>query len=93
MEVKATDWDKIKKKNIRRNILRQIRQIWSYIESQILKGEYVEGGEGKSVCPGIIFPRRPKNKERMELIEQMFYEEGIPVVWHDETIEERKRRS
>lgn len=92
VEVKATNWDKIRKKNIRRNVLRQIRQIWSYIESQILKGQHVKGGEGKDVCPGIIFPRRPKDRERMELIEQMFYEEGIPVVWHNETIEERKMR-
>jgi hypothetical protein len=92
VEVKATDWDKIKEENIRRNVQRQIRQIYSYIESQILKGEYVEDGEGKSVCPGIIFPKRPKNKETMELIEQMFLDEGIPVVWHDETIKERKAR-
>jgi len=93
VEVKATGWDKIKKKNVRRNVRRQIRQIWSYIESQILNGQYVIDGEGKDVCPGIIFPRRPKDKERMELIENMFEEEGIPVVWHDETIEERKMRS
>lgn len=93
VEVKATDWDKIKKKNLRRNIRRQIRQIWSYIESQILNGQYVKDGEGKDVCPGIIFPRRPKDRERMKQIEEMFEEEGIPVVWHDETIEERKMRS
>jgi hypothetical protein len=32
VEIKATDWDKIKPENIRRNVKRQIRQIWSYIE-------------------------------------------------------------
>ena len=64
----------------------------SYIESQILDGQYVKDGEGKDVCPGIIFPKRPKDRERMELIENIFEEEGIPVVWHDETIEERKMR-
>ncbi|MCK5604651.1 hypothetical protein KAR91_22370 [Candidatus Pacearchaeota archaeon] len=92
VEVKATDWDKIAEKNVRRNVRRQIRQIWSYIESQILKGEYVASGEGKNVCPGIIFPKRPKDEERMKLIEGWFEEEGIPVVWHDETKEERKMR-
>jgi hypothetical protein len=92
VEVKATDWDRIKEKNVRRNFRRQIRQIWSYIESQIRHGEYVEGGEGKDVCPGIIFPKRPRNKQRMKLIEELFSEEGIPVVWHDETIEECKAR-
>ena len=92
VEVKATDWNKIKKKNIRRNVRRQIRQVWSYIESQILDGQYVKDGEGKDVCPGIIFPKRPKDRERTDLIEQIFEEEGIPVVWHDETIEEIKIR-
>ncbi len=24
-----------------------------------------EGGEGKDVCPGIIFPKRPRDKERI----------------------------
>jgi hypothetical protein len=51
-----------------------------------------KSGEGKDVCPGIIFPRRPSDKQRMELIEQMFSDEGIPVVWHDETIRECKAR-
>lgn len=93
VEIKATDWDKIAPKNIRRNVLRQIRQVWSYIESQIINGEYVESGEKKSVCPGIIFPKRPENQELMNSIEAMFYEEGIVAVWHDETIEETKARS
>lgn len=93
VEIKATDWDKIAKKNLRRNVRRQIRQIWSYIESQILNGKHVAGGEGKDVCPGIIFPKRPKDKEKLELIERLFEEEGIPVAWHDETKEERKARS
>ena len=91
-EIKATDWDRIKEKNIRRNVRRQIRQIWSYIESQIRDGQYVKGGEGKDVCPGIIFPKRPKDKQRTELVEKMFLDEGIPVVWHDETVAERSTR-
>ena len=61
---------------------RQIKGIWDYIESQ-LKDE-------KEVSPGVIFVRRPGDKERMKLIEDMFEDEGIPVVWQDESIEERK---
>ena len=93
VEVKSTDWDRIKAENVRRNVRRQILQIWSYIESQIIGGEYVVGGEGKAVCPGIIFPRRPQDRQRMKLIEELFLEEGIPVVWHDETDEECKARN
>lgn len=84
-EVKDSDWDKMTDSAVRRNVRRQIRQVWNYIESQ-LKTK-------KDVSPGIIFPKQPKDKERMKLIESMFEEEGIPVVWQDETIEERKARS
>jgi hypothetical protein len=84
-EVKASNWEKMTDLAVRRNVRRQIKQIWDYIESQ-LKTE-------KDVSPGIIFPKRPKDDKRMRLIEDLFEEEGIPVVWQDETIEERKARS
>jgi len=84
-EVKASDWDKMTDSAVRRNVRRQIKQIRDYNESQLKMK--------KDVSPGIIFPKRPKEQERMRLIEEMFEEEGVPVVWQDETIEERKRRS
>ena len=84
-EVKNSDWDKRTDSAVRRNVRRQIKQIWDYIESQLAKE--------KEVSPGIIFPHRPKDKARMKQIEDMFEQEGIPVVWQDETIEERKARS
>jgi len=83
-EVKASDWDKMTDSAVRRNVRRQIKQIWDYIESQL--------NVKKDVSPGIIFPKRPKDKERMRLIEELLEEEGIPVVWQDETIKERKAR-
>jgi len=81
-EAKASDWDEMTNSAVRRNVRRQIKQVWDYIDSQL--------GERKEVSPGIIFPKRPKDKTRMRLIEDMFEEEAIPVVWRDETIEERK---
>jgi hypothetical protein len=76
VEIKASDWDKMTEKNAKRNIKRQIRQIWSYIDSQleVYKME---------VCPGVIFPKMPKRTERQELVESMFNDEGIQVVWHE----------
>jgi hypothetical protein len=85
VEIKSTDWDKMSLDAVRRNVKRQANQIWDYIESQL--------EQGKDVSPGIIFPERPKKKERLELIEALFDEQGIPVVWQDESIEERKTRS
>lgn len=84
VEIKASDWDRMTEKAVIRNVKRQIHQVWDYIESELERG--------KEVSPGIIFPKRPKNKKRMLLIERLFEEEGIPVVWEDETVEERKEK-
>jgi hypothetical protein len=84
-EVKASDWDKMTDSAIKRNIRRQIKQIWDYVDSQL--------AEKKDVSPGVIFPKRPEDKARLKLIEELFEEEGIPVIWQDETIEERKART
>lgn len=86
VEVKSTDWDTIKPTNLRRNIRRHIRQIWRYIDSQL---ELL----GLTVYAGIIFPKLPRDPARLKLIELMFEEEGIQVVWHDETIEETRIRN
>ena len=90
VEIKNSDWDLMTTKNLKRNIRRQIRQIWSYIESQI---EGIGKDDVKDVCPGVIFPKRPENAETLNLIEELFNEEGIQVVWQDESLDERKARS
>ncbi|MFC1712172.1 hypothetical protein ACFL6S_00820 [Candidatus Poribacteria bacterium] len=84
-EIKASDWDAMTPSAVRRNVRRQIRQIWSYITPQL--------ESRKDVSPGIIFEKRPKDPDRMKLIEELFLEDGIPVVWDDESIEELKARS
>lgn len=85
VEIKNSNWDVMTDKAVRRNVNRQVNQIWDYIESQLkLK---------KEISPGIIFPERPRNLDRMKLIEQLFEEKGISVVWEDESTAERKARS
>ena len=84
-EIKASDWDTMTDSAVQRNVRRQIKQIWDYIDSQLTKQN--------DVSPGVIFPKRPEDKARMKRIEEMFEEEGIPVVWQDETMDERKARS
>jgi hypothetical protein len=90
VEIKRSDWNRMTLPNLKRNIRRQIRQVWSYIESQI---EGLGKDEIKDVCPGVIFPKLPQEEETLNLIEDMFNEKGIQVVWQDESIEERKARS
>ena len=84
-EIKSSDLDAMTSTAVRRNVRRQTRQVWDYIESQLELG--------KDVSPGIIFTKRPKDYDRMNLIEQLFEDEGIQVVWEDESIAERKARS
>lgn len=74
-EIKASNWDAMTLKAVRRNVRRQVRQIWDYIESHL--------EQGKDVSPGVIFPKRPKDPERMKLIEELFDKEAIQVVWKD----------
>ena len=84
-EMKTSDWDAMTIKSLHRNVRRQIRQIWIYIDSQLK--------EKRDVTPGIIFSNRPKKNGRLDLIEQLFGEEGITVVWDDESTEECLNRS
>jgi len=84
-EIKCSKWDTMTLTAVRRNVRRQAHQIWDYIESQLELG--------KDVSPGVIFPKLPKDLDRMTLVEQAFNEEGITVVWEDETIAKRKARS
>jgi hypothetical protein len=84
-EIKASAWDRMTTAAIRRNVLRQAHQVWDYIESQL--------AEGREVSPGIIFPRRPTAMRRLKLIEDLFEERGIAVVWQDESLAERRARA
>lgn len=84
IEIKATDWDRMKPSHVNRNIRRQVRQIWNYIDSQI----YL-----KDVCPAIIFQKLPQKPGLLELVENSFDAEGIQVVWHDETFEQARARN
>ena len=85
VEIKASDWDRMMDSNVRRNVRRQTKQVWSYIDSQTKIG--------KEVYPGIIFPERPKTPKRLKLIESLFNKEGITVVWQDESIQDLKKRT
>ena len=84
-EIKCSKWDAMTLATVRKNVRRQARQIWDYIESQLELG--------KDVSPGAIFPKLAKDPHRMKLVEQLFNEEGIAVVWEDETATKRKARS
>ena len=49
VDIKHSDWDRMTPRAVRRNVKRQARQIWKYIELQ----PTLDG-----ICPGIVFPKR-----------------------------------
>jgi hypothetical protein len=76
VELKATQWDKIKPHRVRPNALRHARQIWRYIEAELK--------ENHSVLPAICYPAEPKTPGRKEVIEGILDDQGIQVVWRPE---------
>ena len=75
VEIKATDWDQILPKNITKNLGSHRRQIYKYIEKYI-------SGEGKTVCPGLIYPTAPATPGLKERIEEYLNDYGIAVAWY-----------
>ena len=85
VEIKNSDWDAMKPTAVRRNVRRYSRQIFKYVDAEL--------SEDVTVSIGIIFPKRPSSTERMELVEELFWDEGVPVVWEDESIDECRERN
>jgi hypothetical protein len=71
VEIKHSDWDEITPAAVPRNVKRQARQVWRCIELQ---------ASVDRICPGIVFPKRRTDAERLKQIEKLFEAEGIAVV-------------
>jgi len=77
VEIKATDWDKVKEKNRKKLLGSHRRQVWKYIE------EYLDVIK-IDVCPGIIYPTAPSTPGLKELVEEYHSDYGLQVVWYDD---------
>ena len=86
VEIKATDWDKIKTKNIKRNLYRHQKQLFNYID------KYIEVDK-LDVCLGIIYPNPPIKKGLRKTIEKHLEEKyGVPAYWYSEIKSEKNSR-
>jgi len=77
VEIKSTNWDRIKKSNISNLLSSHRRQIWKYID------EYI-GFTKIDVCAGIIYPKEPLIKTKRMTVEASMNDYGIQVVWQDQ---------
>lgn len=75
VELKATDWDKIKESRVRANALRHANQIWRYIDAHLSPAD---------VIPAVVYPAPPKSTKRKEQLENILNERGIQVVWRED---------
>ena len=75
VELKATDWDKLKEHRVRPTGLRHANQIWRYIEADL---------SPLDVTPAIVYPSPPTTPGRKDKLEEILNERGIQVVWRDE---------
>ena len=73
IEIKSTDWDRMKPHRVRPNALRHIRQVMKYV--------YPFWEKGTDVVPGLIYPKAPRSSERREQVESILEEQLIQVVW------------
>jgi hypothetical protein len=77
VEIKATDWDKVKVKNRKKLLGSHRRQVYKYIE------EYLDVIK-IDVCPGIIYPTAPDTPGLKVMIEEYLNDYGLQAVWYDD---------
>jgi hypothetical protein len=78
MEIKATDWDKIKPENIKRNIYKHGKQLYNYIDKFMTINKY-------NVGLALLYPEPPKKEGLKEFIEKCAMDTySFPVYWYSE---------
>lgn len=78
IEIKATDWDRIKEKNIKRNLYRHHKQLFNYID-KFMKVDK------KDVCHAVIYPAPPIREGLRDYIEKCAMDMySFPVYWYSE---------
>ena len=77
IEIKSTNWNSVKPKNVGRLLASHRRQVWKYVST------YLES-KPTDVCPGLIYPFAPRDERLKERIEEYLNGYGIQVVWYGE---------
>jgi hypothetical protein len=77
VEIKSTDWDKIKEKNHIKLMGSHRRQILRYVD-KFLNIKKI------SVCAAIIYPSAPKKPGLKQKVEDYLNNYGLQVTWYSE---------
>ena len=87
VEIKATNWDKIKESRVRLTSLKHSHQIWRYILDHLTPMKETtlpDDAAPLDVIPAIVYPSPPIIPGRKEQVEEILNERGIQVGWREE---------
>jgi hypothetical protein len=93
VEVKNSDWDSFRPARVRPNLRRHIRQLQEYLDhyvDHLRTNSDQPAAEGlpptwDSVIGVLLYPTRPRDRDRLQLIEAIALEQALTVVWYDES--------
>lgn len=77
VEIKGTDWDRIKPANRRKLLGAHRRQVLKYVDKYLDQGQV-------NVCAGIIYPRAPRTPGLKDEVETYLNDHALQVVWYDD---------
>jgi PD-(D/E)XK nuclease superfamily len=82
IEIKGTNWDKIRPDRVKRNVQRHIRQLLAYLDTAISE---LEAGQWEGVAGTLLYPARPASHDTLACIQAVADEQAIMVTWYEET--------
>jgi hypothetical protein len=82
IEIKGTDWNKIRTGRVKPNVQRHIRQLLAYLDTAISE---LEAGQWEGVAGALLYPSRPASPETLACIQSAADEQAIMMTWYDET--------
>ena len=77
VEIKATNWDAVKKKNRQKLLASHRRQVLKYVDKYLDQDKV-------NVCAGIIYPRPPRSPGLREKVETYLNDHALQVVWYED---------
>jgi hypothetical protein len=77
VEIKGTDWDRIRPKNRKKVLGSHRRQVLRYVDKFVDEDQV-------NVCAGVIYPSSPITSGLKEEVETYLNDHGLQVVWYDD---------
>ncbi len=81
IEIKGTEWNHIKAARVRRHCQSHIRQLQRYLDTAV---DDLEAGRFDSVAGALLYPARPRENARLELVEELAADQALMVVWYED---------